>query len=369
MKRRQLIGYGLTGAASTAAFTACAQSTTPTAASDGAALPTVRWKMATSWPKSLDTLYGAAEIVCDRIAAMTDGRFTIEPYAGGEIVPGLQVLDAVQDGTVECGHSAAYYYVGKSPALAFGTTVPFGLNAQQQNAWLYHGGGLEAMQKLYATFNAITFPAGNTGVQMGGWFNKEINTAADLQGLKMRIPGLGGKVMAKLGVNVQNLPGSEIFLALERGAIDAAEWVGPYDDEKLGLQKAAQFYYYPGWWEPGPSFDMMINMNAWTSLPPAYQEVIKTACVESNMSTLAKYDAVNGAALKSLLGSGAQLRPFSDEILAAAEKAAFEIYEENASQDAAFKEIYDQWKSFRDAVYGWNRLNELGFAGFANQEA
>ncbi|MBT9314297.1 TRAP transporter substrate-binding protein [Leptothoe spongobia] len=369
MKRRQLIGYGLTGAASTAALTACAQSTTPTAAGDGEALPTVRWKMATSWPKSLDTLFGAAEIVCDRIAAMTDGRFTIEPYAGGEIVPGLQVLDAVQDGTVECGHSAAYYYVGKSPALAFGTAVPFGLNAQQQNAWLYHGGGLEAMQKLYAKFNIINFPAGNTGVQMGGWFNKEINTAGDLQGLKMRIPGLGGKVMAKLGVNVQNLPGSEIFLALERGAIDAAEWVGPYDDEKLGLQKAAQFYYYPGWWEPGPAFDMMINMDAWTSLPPIYQEVVKTACVESNISTLGKYDAVNGAALQSLLGAGVQLKPFSDEILAAAEKAAFEIYEESANEDADFKEIYDGWKSFRDSVYGWNRLNELGFASFANKEA
>ncbi|MGD1952779.1 MAG: TRAP transporter substrate-binding protein [Leptolyngbyaceae cyanobacterium] len=367
MKRSQLIGYGLTGAASSAALTACAQSTTPSAANSGETMPTVRWRMATSWPKSLDTLYGAAEIVCDRIEAMTDGRFTIEPYAGGEIVPGLQVLDAVQDGTVECGHSASYYYVGKSSALAFGTTVPFGLNAQQQNAWLYHGGGLEAMQKLYATFNIISFPAGNTGVQMGGWFNKEIKTAADLQGLKMRIPGLGGKVMAKLGVNVQNLPGSEIFLALERGTIDAAEWVGPYDDEKLGLQKAAQFYYYPGWWEPGPAFDMMINLEAWESLPPIYQEVVKTACVESNISTLAKYDAVNGAALQSLLGAGAQLRPFSDEILAAAEKAAFEIYEESASQDPAFKEIYDQWTSFRKSVYGWNRLNELGFAGFANQ--
>ncbi|MEA5465512.1 TRAP transporter substrate-binding protein [Leptothoe sp. PORK10 BA2] len=368
MKRRQLIGYGLTGAASTAALTACAQqSTAPSAAGDGEALPTVRWKMATSWPKSLDTLFGAAEIVCDRIAAMTDGRFTIEPYAGGEIVPPLQVLDAVEEGSMECGHSASYYYVGKSAALAFGTTVPFGLNAQQQNAWLYHGGGLELMQKLYATFNTINFPAGNTGVQMGGWFKKEINTAADLQGLKMRIPGLGGQVMAKLGVNVQNLPGSEIFLALERGAIDAAEWVGPYDDEKLGLQKAAQFYYYPGWWEPGPSFDMLINLDAWNSLPALYQEIVKTACMESNISTLAKYDAVNGAALQSLLAANVQIKPFSNEILAAAEKAAFEIYEENASQDADFKEIYDQWVSFRTSIYGWNRINELGFASFSNQ--
>ena len=368
MKRRHLLGYGLTGAVGTTALASCAADAPSTATGEAAeAFPEVRWRMATSWPQSLDTLYGAAETVCDRIAAMTDGRFTIEPYAGGEIVPGLQVLDAVQDGTVECGHSATYYYVGKDPALAFGTTVPFGLNAQQQNAWLYHGGGLEAMQKLYESFNTISFPAGNTGVQMGGWFNKEINAAADLRGLKMRIPGLGGKVMDRLGVNVQVLPGGEIFLALERGAIDAAEWVGPYDDEKLGLQKAAQYYYYPGWWEPGPTFDLLINLDAWNSLPPPYQEIVKTAAYESNLSTLAKYDALNGQALQSLIDQGVELRPFSDEILAAAETAAFEIYDETAQESVTFREIYEPWREFRDAVYGWNRVNELGFAQSANR--
>ena len=203
-------------------------------------LPSVQWRMATSWPQSLDTIYGGAVTVCDRISALTNGRFTIEPYAAGEIVPGLQVLDAVQSGTVECGHSAAYYYVGKNPALAFGTTVPFGLNAQQQNAWYYHGGGLDTMHKLYADFNVICFPAGNTGVQMGGWFKNNIKTVSDLKGLKMRIPGLGGEVMNKLGVNVQVLPGGEIYLALDRGAIDAAEFVGPYDDEKLGTAKRGE---------------------------------------------------------------------------------------------------------------------------------
>ncbi|NEQ70661.1 MAG: ABC transporter substrate-binding protein, partial [Symploca sp. SIO2D2] len=250
MKRRKFLNHTALGAATTAALVGCSgSSNTQTASTTD--LPTLRWKMATSWPQSLDTIFGGAETVCQRVSDMTGGRFTIKPFAAGEIVPGTQVLDAVQAGTVECGHTASYYYIGKNPALAFATSIPFGLNAQQQNAWLYHGGGLEAIQKIYSDFGIINFPAGNTGAQMGGWFKREIKSLADLQGLKMRIPGLGGKVMDSLGVNVQVLPGNEIFLALDRGAIDAAEWVGPYDDQKLGLNKAANFYYYPGWWEPG----------------------------------------------------------------------------------------------------------------------
>ena len=249
MKRRKFVGNAVIGATGTVALAGCRQTTTSTAVQSGSQ-PRIRWRMATSWPTSLDTILGGAKTISQRVSEMTNGRFTITPFAAGEIVPGLQVLDAVQTGTVQCGHTASYYYIGKNPALAFGTAVPFGLDAQQQNAWLYHGGGLEAMQKLYTDFGVINFPAGNTGTQMGGWFKREVNSVADLNGLKMRIPGLGGEVMSRLGVNVQVLPGGEIYLALERGAIDAAEWVGPYDDEKLGLDQAAQFYYYPGWWEP-----------------------------------------------------------------------------------------------------------------------
>jgi len=364
MKRRRILGYGAS-ATGAAALVACTQEQGGGAVSGD--LPRVSWKMATSWPQSLDTIYGGAQTISDRVSALTDGRFTITPYAAGEIVPGLQVLDAVQEGTVECGHSASYYYVGKNEALAFGTTVPFGLNAQQQNAWFYHGGGLDTMHKLYADFGVISFPAGNTGVQMGGWFKNNVQSVSDLNGLKMRIPGLGGKVMAELGVNVQVLPGGEIFLALERGAIDAAEFVGPYDDEKLGLQNAATYYYYPGWWEPGATLDATVNLNAWNSLPAEYQEVFKTATYESNINMLAKYDALNGEALQKLVDGGTQLTPYSEEILAAASEATTELLEASASADGTFKEVYESWKQFRDSVQGWNKVNELGFSQFVNK--
>jgi len=360
MKRRRILGYG-TSAVAASAVAACSKQQSSAVSGD---LPRVQWRMATSWPQSLDTIYGGAVTVCDRISALTAGRFTIDPFAAGEIVPGLQVLDAVQSGTVECGHSAAYYYLGKNQALAFGTTVPFGLNAQQQNAWFYHGSGLEAMHKLYADFNVISFPAGNTGVQMGGWFQNNIQTVDDLKGLKMRIPGLGGEVMAWLGVNVQVLPGGEIFLALDRGAIDAAEFVGPYDDEKLGLQNAATYYYYPGWWEPGATLDAIVNLDAWNSLPEEYQEVFKTATYEANIDMLSKYDALNGLALKSLVDQGTKLVPYSDDIMKAASEASTALFEENASKDATFKNLYENWKSFRDLVSGWNRVNELSFSKF-----
>ena len=363
MKRRKLINNITIGTATVAALAACSQTTTQTTSTDS--LPEIRWKMTTSWPRSLETIFGGAQTICDRVAAMTNGRFKITPYQAGEIVPGLEVLDSVQIGTVECGHTASYYYIGKNSALAFGTCVPFGLTAQQQNAWYYHGGGLETMHKLYSDFNIISFPAGNSGVQMGGWFKREINTVNDLNGLKMRIPGLGGEVMNRLGVNVQVLPGGEIFLALERGALDAAEWVGPYDDTKLGLNKAAKYYYYPGWWEPGPTFEVLINLKAWNELPTEYQEALKNAAYQANINMLAQYDALNGAALAELIAGGTELRPYSQEILQAAQKAAFELYEENASQNPTFKEVYEQWKKFREQIYQWNTINELSFAQFA----
>ena len=363
MKRRKLINHIAT-ATGVATLAACDKTTTQPISTDTDSLPSVKWKMTTSWPRSLDTIFGGAQAVCDRVAAMTNGKFTITPYSAGEIVGGLEVLDAVQQGTVQCGHTASYYYVGKNSALAFGTSVPFGLTAQQQNAWYYHGGGLEIMHKLYSDFNIISFPAGNSGVQMGGWFRQEINTVRDLNGLSMRIPGFGGEVMKKLGVNTQVLPGGEIYLALERGAIDAAEWVGPHDDEKLGLHKAAKYYYYPGWWEPGPTFEVQVNLNEWKKLPKEYQEIFKSAAYQANINMLAQYDALNGAALAKLIAGGTELRPYSQEILQAAQKATFEFYEEKASQDSNFKEVYQQWKKFREQIYKWNTINELSFAQF-----
>jgi TRAP-type mannitol/chloroaromatic compound transport system substrate-binding protein len=329
------------------------------------ALPSLEWQMATSWPVALDTIFGGAQTVGERVAAMTNGKFKITPRAAGELAKATEVLDVVSSGAVEMGHTASYYYVGKSPVTAFGTALPFGLNYTQQNAWLFDGGGLTALQEFYAkTFNVIQFPAGNTGVQMGGWFRKEINTTADLQGLKMRIPGLGGQVMTKLGVTVQVLPGGEIFQALQTGAIDAAEWVGPYDDEKLGLNKAAEFYYYPGWWEPGPTLEIEVNLDKWNELPGEYQEIVKSAAAEANVTMMARYDARNRAALKSLVDGGTKLRPYSNEILAAAEAAAFALYDEFAGKDADFKAIYEPWKEFRTGIYEWHKINESSFTTY-----
>ncbi|MBD2663818.1 TRAP dicarboxylate transporter-DctP subunit [Richelia sinica FACHB-800] len=342
-----------------------AQNQAPKASADTSNLPTIRWQMATSWPLSLETIFGGAQVLAERVKALTNGKFIIEPRAAGEIAPGLEVLNVVSQGAVQAGHTASYYYIGKSPALAFGTSVPFGLNAQQQNAWLYQGGGLAKLQEIYAQkFNVIQFPAGNTGAQMGGWFRNEIKTLNDLKGLKMRIPGLGGQVMAKLGVTVQTLPGGEIFQALQTGAIDAAEWVGPYDDEKLGLNKVAKFYYYPGWWEPGPTLEVQINLDEWKKLPPTYQAALETAAYESNTTMLARYDARNNEALERLLKTGTQVRAYSDEILAAAEKESFALYDDFAAKDADFKAVYEQWKAFRDRMYTWNNLNEGSFSRY-----
>lgn len=326
-------------------------------------LPELNWDMPTSWPVALDAIFGGAQTFADTVGTLTGGKFKITPRPAGEVAPGTEVLNVVQEGAFPIGHTASYYYIGKSPVTAFGTTVPFGLTAQQQNSWLYDGGGLQLMQDAYKKlFNIIQFPAGNTGVQMGGWFRKEINTVADLQGLKMRIPGLGGQVMAKLGVTVQTLPGGEIFQALQTGAIDAAEWVGPYDDEKLGLNKAAQFYYYPGWWEPGAALEVEINLDEWNKLPAFYQECIKAASYVANLSMLARYDARNNDALARLVEGGVQLRAYSEEIMDAAEKASFELYDELAAKDADFAAVYTEWKKFRDRIYAWYNINEVSFA-------
>src|SRR5690242_6624319 len=272
MKRRLFLKAASVGAAaSTIAAPAIAQS-----------MPEIRWRLASSFPKSLDTIYGAAEVAAKRVAAATDNKFQIRVFAAGEIVPGLQVVDAVQAGTVECGHTANYYYVGKDPTFAFDTAIPFGLNGRQQNAWMFHGGGLELMREFFKDYNCYNIPCGNTGCQMGGWFRKEIKTTKDLEGLKFRIGGFAGQVLAKLGVVAQQLAGGDIYPALEKGTIDAAEWVGPYDDEKLGFNKVAKNYYYPGWWEGGPQLSLMVNTAQWEQLPKPYQSVLEAACHEAN---------------------------------------------------------------------------------------
>ena len=375
MKRREFLGLASKGAVGVAALGAAGCTTLPAAqvqqaVDENPSLPTLDWQMATSWPVSLDTIFGGAQVFAERVGAMTNGKFTISPRAAGELAPGLQVLDVVSQGAVPCGHTASYYYTGKSPAVAFGTSLPFGLTAQQQNAWLYEGGGLELMQNFYRErFNVIQFPAGNTGAQMGGWFRNEVNTAADLQGIKFRIPGLGGEVMNRLGATVQVVPGGEIFAALQTGAIDAAEWVGPYDDEILGLNKVAQFYYFPGWWEPGPTLEVEINLDEWNNLPVEYQEIVRTAAYEANLTMLSRYEARNGAALQRLLDSGTQLRQYSEEILNAAYDAAMSLYDEFAATDADFAAIYEQWNAFRASVSGWSNLNEFAFNQYIKSRA
>jgi TRAP-type mannitol/chloroaromatic compound transport system substrate-binding protein len=335
------------------------------AAQEDTALPQIEWQMATSWPLALDTIFGGAVIFGDRVAKMTGGRFVITPRAAGELAPGLEVLNVVEQGAVQAGHTASYYFIGKSPVTAFGTALPFGLNARQQNAWLYEGGGLELLQEFYMDrFGVIQFPAGNTGAQMGGWWNREIETVADLQGLKVRIPGLGGQVMSALGATVQVLAGGEIFQALQTGAIDAAEWVGPYDDEILGLQDAAEFYYSPGWWEPGPSLEVEIGLEQWNSLPEIYQEVVRTAAYQANMQMLARYDARNYEARQRLVDGGTQLRTFSPEILQAAEEASFALYDQFSQDDADFKSIFDQWKVFLDGIHEWHSFNDTSYDNY-----
>ena len=322
--------------------------------------------MVTSWPTSLDTIYGGATNTAAFLEEITGGDVTVEVFPAGAQVGGLEVYDAVSSGAFEMGHTASYYYVGKDPAHAFFTALPFGLNAQQQNAWLESGGGQEAWNELNAPDNLIAFAAGNTGVQMGGWFNKEINSVDDLQGLTMRIPGLGGQVMSRAGANVQVLPGGEIYLALERGAIDATEWVGPYDDEILGFNNVAQYYYAPGWHEPGPTLGTYINLDVYNSLPEDIQQAIQTASKAANLQMLADYDARNGAALSRILeGGNVELRTFPTEVLSALEGFANELYEESAAQSQQFASIWPGWTEFRDSIRGFHQISEKAYLDYA----
>src|SRR6202008_2190103 len=314
-----------------------------------------------SFPKSLDTLYGGAERFAKIVAEATDNKFQIRVFAAGEIVPGLQVLDAVQNGTVEMGQTACYYFFGKDPTFALATTVPFGLNTRQMNAWYTKGGGEQLFNDFFKNYNVVGMIAGNTTAQMGGWFRKEIKTLDDLKGLKMRIAGLAGDVMAKLGVVPQQIAGGDIYPALEKGTVDAAEWVGPYDDQKLGFNKVAPFYYYPGWWEGGPMLHFFINKAKWEGLPKPYQAAITSAAAQANTWMAARYDMQNPAALKRLVAGGTQLRPFTNEVLEACLKATNELWAEISAKNADFKKSIDAMQAYRSDEYLWWQVAEYTF--------
>lgn len=329
------------------------------------AQPEIRWRLASSFPKSLDTIYGAAEVMSKRVAEATGGKFQIRVFAAGEVVPAFQVDAAVQNNTVEMGHTASYYFVGKDPTFAFDTAIPFGLNARQQNAWMYAGGGRELMAEFFSSYNIHAIPGGNTGTQMGGWFRNEIKSVDDLKGLKMRIGGFAGQVLAKMGAVPQQIPAGDIYPSLEKGTIDAAEWVGPYDDEKLGFVKVAKYYYYPGWWEGGPQLSFYVNQAEWAKLTPEYRAIVEAASAEANVLMLAKYDALNPAALRRLVASGALLRPFSRDLMQASWKAAHELYDETSAANPRFKKIYESWRPFRTDQFQWFRVAENTYDNFA----
>lgn len=326
--------------------------------------PSITWRMASSFPKSLDTIYGGGDNLVKRLSEATDGKFTIQLFAAGEIVPGLGAIDAATDGTVESAHSVGYYNWGKDPAFAPGADLPFTLNARAKAAYKYHGGGNDLYNEFLDQYNLISYPGGNTGVQMGGWYRKEINTVADLQGLKMRISGLAGKVVEKLGVVPQQIAGGDIYPSLEKGTIDAAEWVGPYDDEKLGFQKVAPYYYYPGYWEGGPTVGFFFNKAKFNELTPAYQSLLRTCCQAVDQDMLAKYDTLNPVSLKNLVGSGAQLRPFSEEILQAAFDASRQVYDELSGQNEWFKKQWDAMKPYLNDWYQYAQTAEFTFDYF-----
>ncbi len=327
-------------------------------------LPTLSWRLASSFPKSLDTIYGAAEVFANRVSAATGGKFQIRVFAGGEIVPAFSVMDAVKDGTVEAGHTASYYFFGKDPTFAFDTAVPFGLNAREFNAWVLHGGGGELLREFFAGYNIMNFPMGNTGAQMGGWFRKEIKTPADLKDLKVRVGGFAGKVLSKLGAVPQQIPGGDVYPSLEKGTIDAAEWVGPYDDEKLGFQKVAKYYYYPGWWEGGANLSLYMNMDKFNALPEEYKNIVAAAAAEANVDMLAKYDARNPEALKKLVAGGAQLRPFPKAVMDACYQAALEVFKETSAANPKFKKVHDGYMKFRDDQNLWHSVAEGNFDRF-----
>ncbi len=323
---------------------------------------TMEWKMVTTWPKNFPGLGTGANHLAKLIGEMSGGRLTVKVYGAGELVPAFEIFDAVSQGTAEMGHGAAYYWKGKSEAAQFFTAVPFGLTGQEMNSWLYHGGGMELWEEVYEPFGLVPTAAGNTGVQMGGWFNKEINSVADLEGLKMRIPGLGGEVLKRAGGTPVSLPGGEIFPSLQSGAIDATEWVGPYNDLAFGLYKAAKHYYYPGWHEPGSTMECFINRDAFRALPDDLQSIVTNASRVANQDMLAEYTARNNQALKSLVEEHrVDLRKFPNEVLAKLKALSDEVVAEAATKDSLSSKVYESFVSFRDQVKAWHDISERAY--------
>jgi TRAP-type mannitol/chloroaromatic compound transport system substrate-binding protein len=321
-----------------------------------------KWKMVTTWPKNFPGLGTGANNLAQLIGEMSGGRIEVKVYGAGELVPAFEIFDAVSRGTAEMGHGSAYYWKGKSEAAQFFSTVPFGLTAQEMNGWIYHGGGLELWTELYAGFGLVPAPAGNTGVQMGGWFNKEINSVDDLKGLKMRIPGLGGEVLARAGGTPVNLPGGELFTSLESGAIDATEWVGPYNDLAFGLYKAAKYYYYPGWHEPGTILEAMINKQVYDGLPPDLQSIVMNACKVVNQDMLAEYTARNPAALQTLISKHqVEVRRFPDDVLLKLRELSQQVVAEIAQKDEFSSKVYASYQKFLTQAKEWSGISELTY--------
>lgn len=352
MQRRKFLalGAGATAAAASLAAPAIAQG-----------LPTIKWRMTSSFPKSLDITYGAGETFAKYVSDLTDGKFTIQQFAAGEIVPGLQALDAAQSGSVDGAYTGLLFYVGKDPTFALGAAVPFMMNPRQQHAWMYYGGGIGMMNEFLAKYSVYALPCGNTGMQWGGWFRKEIKSAADMQGLKMRIAGLAGSVASKVGVVTQQIAPGDIYPALERGAIDAVEYIGPYDDEKLGFNRVAKHYYTPGWQEGGTVFHALFNLEKWTALPDIYKRVLEVAAQATTTSMLAHYDAKNPEALMRLVASGVSVSVFPPDVIQTMYAAAEDLYKSIIATNPAFAKIYAAQKDFRDRTFTYHQAADLQY--------
>jgi TRAP-type mannitol/chloroaromatic compound transport system substrate-binding protein len=351
MKRRSVIrGAGIAGVLAAGAAPAIVN-----------AQANIRWRLASSFPRSLDTLFGGAETIAKKVSDMTGGKFEISTHAAGELMPAFGVVDGVQGGTVEVAHTAPYYFFGKDDCFALSCAIPFGFNSRQQTAWMYEGNGMKLMREFYKNYNIVNFPAGNTGTQMGGWYRKEIKSVADIKGLKFRVGGFAGKVIERMGGVPQNIPGGEIYQALEKGTIDAAEWVGPYDDLKLGFNKVAPNYYYPGWWEGGAELDMFVNQKAYDGLTPEYKAILEAAASFAHVDVQAKYDARNPAALRTLVGSGTKLFRFPKDVMDTAFHESMGLYSDLSAKNPNWKKIYEDYSAFRREENLWFRFAEASF--------